>query len=408
MKDRKHGLVACALGVLVSGGFLEPAAAFGQSAEAPIRIGVINDQSGPYADAFGRGSVTAARMAVEDFGRTVLGRPVEVLAADHQNKADIGAAIVRKWFENDGVDMAIDFGNSAVSLAVQTIAKQTNKVVIHTSGTGGITEQHCVPTGFSWAHNTYALSSSPARALVRQGLDSWYFIAVDYAFGDSMIKDASGAIAGEGGKVLGTARHPINAADFSSYLLSAQASKAKVISIANSGSDLANALKQAQEFGIAAGGQRLVAPLVFITDIHGMGLNVTQGLSFVTAFYWDRDERSRVFGRRFKERHGTMPTMSHAAVYSGVLHFLKAVKAAGTNQTDAVVAKMRELPVDDMFADKGIIRPDGRMMHDLHLVQVKAPGESTGPWDYYKVLATIPAGSAFQPLGESQCPLVKG
>lgn len=405
---KKPAVAAALLGMLALGGSLPPTTAAAQTAPAPIKVGVVNDQSGPYADAFGRGSVIAAQMAVEDFGGQALGRRIEVLAADHQNKADIGVSIVRKWFENDGVDMAIDFGNSAVSLAVQNVAKTLDKVVIHTSGTGDITQKSCVPSGFSWAHNTHALSSSPARTLVKQGFESWYFLAVDYAFGDSIIKDASGAIVASGGTVVGSVRHPLNAGDFSSFLLQAQASKAKVVSIVNSGSDLANALKQAHEFGLVESGQRLVAPLVFITDVHSMGLAVTQGLSFVTAFYWDRTDATRAFGKRFLERRGTMPTMSHAAVYSGVLHYLKAVKAAGTSQTDRVVAKMRELPVQDIFTENGRLRPDGRLMHDLYLVQVKSPAESKGLWDYYKVLATVPAEEAFNPLSESQCPLVKG
>jgi len=377
-------------------------------AQDRLKIGVINDQSGPYSDAFGRGSVIAAQMAVRDFGGVVLGRGIQILAADHQNKPDIGAGIVRKWFDNDGVEMAIDFGNSAVSLAVQSIAKTSDKIVIHTSATADITQKSCIPTGFSWAHDSYALAASPVRVLIKQGLDTWFFIANDYAFGSSIIADTSRAIKENGGTVIGAVRHPINAGDFSSYLLQAQSSRAKVISFGNAGSDLANSLKQAQEFGIVAAGQRLVAPLVFITDIHSMGLAVTQGLSFVTPFYWDRNEKSREFGKRFLAEHGTMPTMSHAAVYSGVMHYLKAVRASGTSQTDVVARQMRELPVDDIFVEGGYIRPDGRMMHDLYLVQVKTPAESKGLWDYYKILETVRAEEAFRPLSESECPLAKG
>ncbi|CAO3436273.1 ABC transporter substrate-binding protein [Azospirillum doebereinerae] len=390
--------------VMLCGTLLVPANA---SALDRVRIGVINDQSGPYADAFGKGSVLAARMAVQDFGETALDGKIEIVAADHQNKADIGAGVVRKWFDSDGVDMAIDFGNSAVSLAVQEIAKAANKIVIHTSATPDLTQKACIPTGFSWAHDSYALAASPVRSLIKQGLDKWFFIANDYAFGSSIIADTSRAIKESGGSVVGVIRHPINAGDFGSYLLQAQASKANVISFGNAGADLANSLKQAQEFGVVEAGQRIVAPLVFITDVHSMGLAVTQGLSFVTPFYWDRTDASRSFGKRFLAQHGTMPTMSHAAVYSGVLHYLKAVKAAGTSKTEAVVAKMRELPVEDMFADKGYIRADGRVMHDLYLVQVKTPAESKAPWDYYNVLGTIKAEDAFRPLSESECPLVK-
>lgn len=399
-------IVAAGLLTLTFVGAAASDAAEQSTGPAPIRIGVINDQSGPYSDAFGSGSVIAAQMAVEDFGKTVLGRPIEILSADHQNKADIGNGIVRKWFENDGVGLAIDFGNSAVSLSVQTLAKAKNKIVIHTSGTGDLTQKACVPTGFSWAYDTYALSASPVRVLLKQGLDTWFFVAVDYAFGQAVQKDASEAIIANGGKVVGAVRHPLNAGDFSSFLLQAQASRAKVVAIVNSGSDLANALKQANEFGLSQGGQRLVAPLVFITDVKSIGLPVMQGLSFVTAFYWDRDAASRAFGKRFLALHGTMPTMSHAAVYSGVMHYLKSIRAAGTDETDAVVAKMRELPVEDMFAGKGYLRADGRLMHDLFLVQVKTPAESKAPWDYYKIVATIPADQAFKSLAQSECPLV--
>jgi branched-chain amino acid transport system substrate-binding protein len=373
-----------------------------------IAIGVINDLSGVYADLGGQGSVVAAQIAAEEFGPKVLGKPIKILSGDHQNKPDIGSQLARRWFDVDNVDMVIDFPNSGVALAVQEVAREKKKIAIFsTAGSTDLTGKACSPTGFQWTYDNYSNTAGLAQAMVKQGFDSWYFLTVDYAFGISLENEASKALTAAGGKVLGSARHPLNTADFSSFLLTAQASKAKVIALASAGGDVINAIKQSGEFGIGQGGQTLVAPVTFITDIHALGLPVAQGLIFVTGYYWDLDDNTRAFAKKFFERRKAMPTMAQAGVYSGVLHYLKAVAAAGTDNADAVAAKMRELPVRDAFTQTGTVRADGRMVHDMYLVQVKKPSESKAPWDYYKVLATIPADTAFRPLAESTCPLVK-
>jgi branched-chain amino acid transport system substrate-binding protein len=373
-----------------------------------IKIGVLNDLSGVYADLGGPGSVLAAEIAIEEFGPSVIGKPIKVLSGDHQNKPDIGAQLARRWFDIDNVDMVIDFPNSGVALAVQEIARTKKKVAIYsTAATMDLTGKACSPTGFQWTYDNYSNAAGVARTLVKQGYDSWFFITVDYAFGLSLEAEASAAVKAAGGKVLGSARHPLNTPDFSSYLLQAQASKAKVIALANAGGDTVNAVKQANEFQIVRGGQMIVTPVTFLTDVHSLGLPVAQGLTFVTGYYWDRDEHTRAFAEKFYKRHRAMPTMAQAGVYSGVLHYLKSVAAAGTDDATAVAAKMRELPVRDSFTQTGKVRADGRMIHDMYLVQVKKPEESKAPWDYYKVLATIPADEAFKPLSESTCPLVK-
>lgn len=379
-----------------------------QVSDGVVKIGVLNDASGPYADLSGPGSVLAARMAVEDFGGTVLGRPIEVVSANHQNKADVGANIAREWFDTGKVDLAIDLANSAVALAVQQLAREKNKVAIATAvGTTDFTGKSCASTTMSWLYDSYALSNSLVKAAVKGGLDSWFFITVDYAFGNSMQADASRAVAAAGGKVAGSVRHPINTSDFSSYLLQAQASGAKVVLFANGGADLINGLKQAKEFGLSARGQTLVTPLMFLTDVHTLGLETAQGLRFVTGFYWDRDEESRQWARRFFLRHKAMPTMVHASVYSAVRHYLGAVRGAQTDEARAVTAKMRATPVNDFYAKGGQIRTDGRLLHDMYLVEVKQPQESKTPYDYYKIVRAIPGVEAFRPAGESGCPLVK-
>jgi branched-chain amino acid transport system substrate-binding protein len=373
-----------------------------------ITVGVINDLSGVYADLGGQGSVTAAQIAADEFGPNVLGKPIKIMSGDHQNKPDIGAQLARRWFDVDNVDMVIDFPNSGVALAVQEVARDKKKVAIFsTAGSTDLTGKACSPTGFQWTYDNYSNSAGLAQAMVKQGFDTWYFLTVDYAFGISLESEASKALTAAGGKMVGSARHPLNTADFSSFLLTAQASKAKVIALASAGGDVINAVKQAGEFGIVQGGQTLVAPVTFITDIHALGLPVAQGLTFVTGYYWDLNDDTRAFARKFYERHKAMPTMAQAGVYSGVLHYLKAVAAAGTDNADAVALKMRELPVRDAFTQTGTVRADGRMVHDMYLVQVKKPTESKAPWDYYKVLATLPADVAFRPLAESTCPLVK-
>lgn len=387
---------------------LLPAASPALAGPDAITVGVINDLNGVYADLGGQGSVAAAQMAVEEFGPKVLGKPIKILSGDHQNKPDVGSQLARRWFDVDKVDMVIDFPNSGVALAVQEVAREKKKVAIFsTAGSTDLTGKACSPTGFQWTYDNYSNSAGLARAMVKQGYESWYFLTVDYAFGISLENEAAKALTAAGGKSMGSVRHPLNTADFSSFLLTAQASKAKVIALASAGGDVINAVKQAGEFGISQGGQTLVAPVTFITDIRALGLSAAQGLTFVTGFYWDLNDETRAFAKKFYERRKAMPTMAQAGVYSGVLHYLKAVAAAGTDDAEAVSAKMRELPVRDAFTRTGTVRADGRMVHDMYLVQVKKPAESKAPWDYYKVLATLPADVAFRSLEESTCPLVK-
>jgi branched-chain amino acid transport system substrate-binding protein len=383
-------------------------AATAQISDDVVRIGVLNDQSNVYADLGGPGSVIAARMAIEDVGGKVLGKPVDILAADHQSKADVGASIARQWFDADKVDMVIGFDNSSVALAVEQVAFQKNRIAIAGAiGTTAFTGKSCTPNEAAWVYDAYALTNTLARSVVARGQDTWFFITVDYSLGHSLEADATSAVVASGGKVLGSARHPLNTADFSAYLLQAQASGAKVVAMANAGGDMTNATKQANEFGLTHAGQTVVSLLTFITDVNSVGLKAAQGLTFVTAFYWDRDDESRAWSKRFFELHKRMPTMAQAAVYSAIRHYLTAIEAAGTDEAKAVMAKMREIPVNDFYAKNGRVREDGRMVHDMYFVQVKTPAESTGPWDYYKILSTIPGDQAFRPLDEGGCPLVK-
>lgn len=381
----------------------------GARAASPIRIGVLNDQSGLYADLGGPGSVIAARMAVEDIGGTVAGRPVEVLVGDHQNKAEIGAATARQWFDVEHVGMAIGFDNSSVALAVERVAADHDRVAVGTAvGSVDFTGKNCTPTAASWLYDSYALTTSLAQTLVAAGQDTWFFVTVDYAFGHSMESDARRAVLASGGKVLGSVVHPLGTSDFSAYLLQAQTSGAKVIGFANGGGDLINALKQATEFGLPQSGHTMAAMLLFISDVHSLGLAATQGLIFVTAFYWDRDAETRAWSRRFQERHKKMPTMAQAGVYSATRHYLRAVDALGDIGGAAVMAKMRAMPVDDFYVRNGYLRADGRLMHEMFLMRVKSPAQSAGPWDYYSLQATVPAEKAFKPLAASDCPLVRG
>ena len=381
-------------------------AAQAQISDDVVRIGVLNDQSSLYADSGGQGSVVAARMAVEDAGGTVLGKPVEIVFADHQNKSDVGVAVARKWFEIDKVDMVIGFDNSSVALAVEQLAAEHDRIAIAGAvGSTAFTGKSCTPTEASWIYDSYALTTSLAKAIVAEGRDTWFFITVDYAFGQSLEADATNAVIAAGGKVLGSVRHPLNTADFSSYLLQAQASGAKVVAFANAGGDMVNATKQANEFGLTKN-QTMVSLLVVITDIHSMELQAAQGLKLVTGFYWDRDEETRAWSKRFFERQGQMPTMGQASTYSAVSHYIKAIAAAGTDEAKAVMAKMREIPVNDFYAHNGHLREDGRLVHDMYFAQVKTPSESTKPWDYYKILKVIPGDQAFRPMAEGGCPLV--
>jgi branched-chain amino acid transport system substrate-binding protein len=385
---------------------LAPSSARAQISDDVVRIGVLNDQSGLYADLGGPGSVTAARMAVEDAGGSVLGKPIEIVFADHQNKADIATAIVREWFDVGKVDMAIGFDNSAVALAVEQLAFERNRIAIAGAvGSTAFTGKNCTPNEASWIYDSYALTTSVAKSTVAEGRDTWFFITVDYAFGHSLEADASAAVKAAGGKVLGGVRHPLNTSDFSSYLLQAQASGAKVVAFANGGGDMVNAVKQANEFGLTKS-QSMVSLLVFISDVHSMQLQAAQGLKFVTAFYWDRGDETRAWSKRFFDKQGRMPTMPQAAVYSAVRHYIASIKAAGTDEAKAVMAKMRELPVNDFYVKNGHVREDGRLVHDMLFAQVKTPAESRGAWDYYKILGVIPGDQAFRPLAEAGCPLV--
>jgi branched-chain amino acid transport system substrate-binding protein len=385
---------------------LAPSGARAQISDDVVRIGVLNDQSGLYADLGGPGSVTAARMAVEDAGGSVLGKPIEIVFADHQNKSDIGAAIARQWFDVGKVDMAIGFDNSAVALAVEQLAAERNRIAIAGAvGSTAFTGKNCTPNEASWVYDSYALTTSLAKSTVAEGRDTWFFITVDYAFGHSLEADATAAVQAAGGKVLGSVRHPLNTSDFSSYLLQAQASGAKVVAFANGGGDMVNAIKQANEFGLTKN-QTTVALLIFISDVHSMELKAAQGLKFVTAFYWDRDDESRAWSKRFFDKQGRRPTMAQASVYSAVRHYIAAIAAAGTDEAKAVMAKMRELPVNDFYVKNGHLREDGRLVHDMYFAQVKTPSESSGPWDYYKMLGVIPGDQAFRPLAEGGCPLV--
>jgi branched-chain amino acid transport system substrate-binding protein len=378
-----------------------------QSPSGIVRIGILNDQSGPYADFGGKTSVDAARMAVEDVGGKVLGKSIEIIIGDHQNKPDIASAIARRWVDVDGVSAIAELTNSAVALAVQQIAKEKGKITLFTGpATTRLTNEDCSPTGFHWAFDTYSQAVGTARAVVAEGGKSWFLLVADYAFGHQMASDLSKVVKTSGGTVVGEVRHPLNTSDFSSFLLRAQSSKAQIIGLASAGADTINSVKQAAEYRIAASGQKLAGLVVVISDIDALGLTTANGLIFTTAFYWDRDEASRVWSKRFFERTGRMPGMVQAGTYSAVLHYLKAMEAAGAADGKVVADKIRELPVDDFFA-KGRVREDGRMMHDMYLVEVKTPSESKAKWDYYKVLRRIPAEEAAQPLSESKCSLVK-
>jgi branched-chain amino acid transport system substrate-binding protein len=394
------------IGLFCVGLFLN-SVADAQSPSGVVRIGILNDQSGPYADFGGKTSVDAARMAVEDVGGKILGKSIEIIIGDHQNKPDVASAIARRWFDVDGVSAVAELTNSAVALTVQQIAKEKGKITLFTGpATTRLTNEDCSPTGFHWAFDTYSQAVGTARAVIAEGGKSWFLLVADYAFGHQMASDLSKVVTASGGTVVGEVRHPLNTSDFSSFLLRAQSSKAQIIGLASAGADTINSVKQAAEYRIAAGGQKLAGLVVVISDIDALGLTTANGLVFTTAFYWDRDEASRVWSKRFFERTGRMPGMVQAGTYSAVLHYLRAMEAAGTVDGKAVADKIRELPVDDFFA-KGRVREDGRMMHDMYLVEVKTPSESKAKWDYYKVLRRIPADEAAQPLSESKCSLVK-
>jgi len=372
-----------------------------------VKIGVLTDLSGPAEDATGRGSVAAAEMAVADFGGKVAGKPIQVISANHQLKPDIGAAIARQWYDVDKVDLIVDVPVSAVGLAVQEVAREKRRLFItHSTGTTDFTGKACSPYGIQWVFDTYALATGTAREVVKRGGNTWFFLTADYAFGYSLEHDAGNVVKQMGGTVVGSVRHPFASQDLTSFVLQAQASKAKIIGIASGPPDNTNAIKIGGEFGIFQGGQQMAGLLILITDIHAMGLKTAQGLLLTTSFYWDMDDRTRAWSKRFMAKMNKAPTMWQAGVYSSVMHYLKAIQATGTDAPEAVAAKMREMPVEDFFSRHGHLRPDGLMVHDVYLAQVKTPQESKYPWDYYKVLATIPGAEAFPPP-DPACPLVK-
>jgi branched-chain amino acid transport system substrate-binding protein len=383
-------------------------AAQAQISDNVVKIGVLTDMTGPQIDSTGPGSVLAARMAAEDFGGTVRGAPIVVVSGDHQNKPDVGSNIVRQWFDTQAVDVVSDIPTSSVAFAVQTLAQERNRLFIASgAGSSDLTGPACSPNAVHWTYDTYSLANGTAAPLVARGDDTWFFLTADYAFGHALERDASEAVKRAGGKVVGSVRYPTGMSDFSSALLQAQASRAKVVALASPVGDVATASKQANEFGLMAGGQRLAALVADVADIHGIGLPAVQGMLVTNAFYWDRDEGTRAFARRFFERQGRMPTQFQAGVYSGLTNYLKVVQAAGTDEAKAVVAKLRETPVNDFFAQGGRVRADGRMVHDMYLMQVKSPAESKGEWDLLKPVATIAGERAFRPIDAGNCPLVK-
>ncbi|MHA7599895.1 ABC transporter substrate-binding protein [Alicycliphilus sp. T452] len=372
-----------------------------------VRIGVLSDMSGLYADTAGKGSVESARMAVQDFGGQVLGKKIEVVWADHQNKADIGSTRAREWFDREGVDLIIDINNTSVAVAVNNLARERNKLVINTGGASDIlTNEHCAPTAIHYTYDSYALANGAVRGILAQGKKDWFIVGVDYAFGKAMTANLTEFVQAGGGRIVGSTFHPLNASDFSSFLLQAQSSKAPVIALANATSDTVNTVKAANEFGITRK-QTMVPSLMFINDIHALGLRHGQGMVFTTGFYWDRTDETRQWARRFFEKMKKMPSMIHAGAYSAVTQYLKAVRAAGTDDGLAVARQLKAAPLKDFFAQNGRVREDGRMVHDMFLVEVKKPDESKYPWDYYKVLSTIPGDQAFRPLSKSTCKLVK-
>lgn len=378
-----------------------------QISDDVVKIGVLTDMAGVTADITGKGSVIAAELAVQEFGGSVLGKPVQIVAADHQHKADVGTSIARQWIDVDKVDALVDIPNSAVALAVQSLAREKKRIVMFSgAGTTALTNEQCSPYGFHWTYDTYGVSHGTASAVVKTGGSSWFMLASDYAFGHQLQKDATEVVEANGGKVVGAVRHPLNNADFSSFLLRAQASGAKVIGIANAGNDTVNAIKQAGEFGIAEQGQSLAALIFFLQDVHSLGLKATQGTYLTTASYWDLDDASRAWSKQFMQRAGMMPSMLHAGVYGAVLHYLKAVREAGTDDPDKVAAAMRAMPINDAFTRDAHIRADGRVLREMYLARVKKPADSKGPWDYFEIVRKIAPEETVWPLSASKCQLV--
>ncbi len=405
MKQRISILIlGTALALATNGGAL--------AQDKTVKVGVLTDNSGLYSDLGGAGSTLAAQMAIEDSGMAAKGWKIDLISADHQNKPDIATTIARQWIDVEKVDVLMDVLNSGVALAVNNVVKEKNSVMINSgAASSDLTNAQCTPNTVHWTYDTYMLAHSTGAALVKAGGDTWYFITADYAFGAALERDTTAVVLASGGKVVGSVKHPLNSSDFSSFLLQAQASKAKIIGMANAGGDTTNTIKQAAEFGIVAGGQKLAGLLLFLSDVHSLGLNVAQGLNLSATFYWDMNDQTRAFSKRFSDRMKTkaMPTMVQAGVYSGLLHYFKALEALGGNPHDGAkeVAKMKELPTDDALFGKGSIQPNGRALHPAYLFEVKKPSESKGPWDYYKLIGTTPGDQAFRPLSESACPLLK-
>ena len=384
-----------------------PVAAQAQVSGDVVRIGVLTDMAGVTADITGKGSLVAAEMAVREIDGKVLGKPVEVISADHQHKADVGTAIARRWFDVEGVDTIVDVPNSGVALAIQGLAREKKRIVLYSgAGTTALTNEQCSPFGFHWTYDTYAVSHGTASAVVKNGGASWFFLASDYAFGHQLQNDATGVITAAGGKVLGAARHPLNTSDFSSFLLSAQASGAKVVGLANAGNDTVTAMRQAGEFGLVQGGQSLAALILFLQDVHALGLKDAQGTYLTTSSYWDMNDATRAWSKQFMARTGMMPSMLHDGVYGAVRHYLKAVARAGTDDAEQVAAAMRTIPIEDVFSENAVIREDGRITRTMYLVRVKKPSDSKYPWDYFEVLRSIPPEETVWPLSASKCPLV--
>lgn len=387
---------------------LAAAAASHAANDGPVKIGVLTDMSGFLSAALGPGSVDGARMAIEDFGGSVLGKKIELVYSDHQNKPDVGLATARRWYDAEGVDAIADIGNSAVGLGVQELARNQKKFVFFSGAASSVfTGAACSPYGFQWSHDSYMFGNALPARLTRNGEKTWYVIAADFAFGQALTADATRAVTNAGGQVVGSVKHPPNNPDFSSFLLQAGASKAQIVALANATTDTTNAIKQWNEFQMSSKGQKLVAMTLLLTDVKGLGLPLAQGTMFSTIFYWDLDDKTRAFAKRFYERNKFMPSEAHAGTYSAVYHYLQAVKAAGTKDADAVRAKLRELPVNDFYSDNVKIREDGRVLRNSYIAQVKTPAESKGPWDLYKILETVPPEQSWRPLSASDCPLVK-
>ena len=385
------------------------ASAVAQTPDKVVKVGSLGDQSGLYADIGGPGSSVAAQMAIEDSGLLAKGWKIELISADHQNKPDVGTNIGKQWIDVEKVDVFVDLASSGVGLAIANLAKEKNVVNLNSgSASSDLTGAQCSPNTIHWVYDTWMLANGTGKALVKSGGDSWFFLTADYAFGHALERDTAAVVVANGGKVLGGVKHPLNNADFSSFLLQAQSSKAKIIGLANAGGDTTNSIKQAAEFGIVQGGQKLAGLLVFISDVHSLGLKTANGLQLTSAFYWDHDDKTRAWSKKFAARHnGRMPTMVQAGVYAGVLHYLKAVQALKSKDDGkAVVEKMKALPTDDPLFGKGTIRADGRKIHPMYLFEVKKPSDSKGPWDYYKLIREIPADQAFRPLSQGECPMI--